>query len=197
LNSLNPDALFDDQTTNSNNILNSVLETQIAYAAYTERQLNEVMATFWFNHFHASTKSTNILRQNITDRQAFEELRLLLNFQLNNRFLLTLILVGQPELNETLKKIPQFEQRIALKYHLSSLSYEEMVQYIHYRLKKAGLSRTVFTSEALELIFKYSEGIPRKINNLCDMGLLVGWSMKSEYVSEQIINNVLNEKKQW
>jgi general secretion pathway protein A len=135
--------------------------------------------------------------QMITDRQAFEELRLLLNFQLNNRFLLTLILVGQPELNETLKKIPQFEQRIALKYHLSSLSYEEMVQYIHYRLKKAGLSRTVFTSEALELIFKYSEGIPRKINNLCDMGLLVGWSMKSEYVSEQIINNVLNEKKQW
>ena len=135
--------------------------------------------------------------QLITDRQSFEELRLLLNFQLNNRFLLTLILLGQPELNDTLKSIPQFEQRIALKYHLSSLVYEEMVKYIEFRLKKAGLSRTVFTSDALELIFEYSEGIPRKINNLCDMGLLVGWSLKSEYVSEQIIKNILEEKKQW
>ncbi|MBN1882201.1 MAG: AAA family ATPase [Deltaproteobacteria bacterium] len=135
--------------------------------------------------------------QLITDRQSFEELRLLLNFQLNNRFLLTLILLGQPELNDTLKSIPQFEQRIALKYHLSSLEYEETVKYIEFRLRKAGLSRTVFTSGALELIYEYSEGIPRKINNLCDMALLMGWSMKSEYVSEHIVNNILNEKRQW
>jgi general secretion pathway protein A len=152
-----------------------------------------------FKNMEADKDSVIIIdeAQIITNRQSFEELRLLLNFQLNNRFLLTLILLGQPELNDTLKSIPQFEQRIALKYHLSSLGYEEMVNYIEFRLKKAGLSRTVFTSEALELIYEYSGGIPRKINNLCDMGLLVGWSLKSEYVSEQIIKNILDEKKQW
>ena len=135
--------------------------------------------------------------QLIQDKDTFEELRLLLNFQLNDRFLLTLILIGQPELKEIVDSIPQFEQRVAIKYHLQNLSYEEMVKYIEFRLRRAGLNRNVFTIEAMEKIFEYSSGTPRKINNICDMGLLVGWNKKGKYVDSSIISNLLSENKNW
>ena len=135
--------------------------------------------------------------QLIQDKDTFEELRLLLNFQLNDRFLLTLILIGQPELKEIVDSIPQFEQRVAIKYHLQNLSYEEMVKYVEFRLRRAGLNRNVFTIEAMENIFEYSSGTPRKINNICDMGLLVGWNKKSKYVDSSIISNLLSENKNW
>ncbi|MBN1573269.1 MAG: AAA family ATPase [Deltaproteobacteria bacterium] len=135
--------------------------------------------------------------QLIETKETFEELRLLLNFQLNDRFLLTLILIGQPELKQIVNSIPQFEQRVAIKYHLQNLSYEEMVKYIEFRLKRAGLNRNVFTIESMEKIFNYSGGTPRKINNICDMGLLVGWNMKSKYVDSSIISNLLSENKNW
>ena len=118
-----------------------------------------------------------------------------LNFQLNNRFLLTLILIGQPELKDLVFLTPQFEQRIAIRYHLTNLSYEEMINYIWFRLKKAGLKRNVFTAEAMEKIYEYSDGIPRKINNICDMGLLVGWSLAAEHVDSKIISTLIDENK--
>ncbi len=133
--------------------------------------------------------------QLIQDRSTFEELRLLLNFQLNNRFLLTLILIGQPELKDLVLLTPQFEQRIAIRYHLTNLSYEEMINYIWFRLKKAGLKRNVFTIEAMQKIYEYSNGIPRKINNICDMGLLVGWSLAAEHVDSKIISTLIDESK--
>ena len=135
--------------------------------------------------------------QLIQDNSTFEELRLLLNFQLNNRFLLTLILIGQPELRDMVHQIPQFEQRIAIKYHLTNLPYDEMIKYLGFRLKRAGMTRNVFTSEAMEKIYNYSEGIPRKVNNICDMGLLIGWSLKNKYVDSSIINNLIDEYKKW
>ena len=135
--------------------------------------------------------------QLVKDKETFEELRLLLNFQLNDRFLLTLLLIGQPELNELVNEIPQFEQRIAMKYHLQNLSFDEMVRYIEFRLKRAGLDKNIFTVEAMEKIFSYSNGTPRKINNICDMGLLVGWSNKSKNVDSTIIGNLLSENEKW
>ncbi len=135
--------------------------------------------------------------QLVKSKETFEELRLLLNFQLNDRFLLTLLLIGQPELKELVSEIPQFEQRVAIKYHLQNLSFDEMVRYIEFRLKRAGVNRNIFTVEAMEKIFNYSNGTPRKINNICDMGLLVGWSDKSKYVDSTIIGNLLSENEKW
>jgi general secretion pathway protein A len=135
--------------------------------------------------------------QLVKSKETFEELRLLLNFQLNDRFLLTLLLIGQPELKELVSEIPQFEQRVAIKYHLQNLSFDEMVRYIEFRLKRAGINRSIFTVEAMEKIFSYSNGTPRKINNICDMGLLVGWSDKSKYVDSTIIGNLLSENEKW
>lgn len=129
-------------------------------------------------------------------RDTFEEIRLLLNFQLNDRFLLTLILIGQPELRDIILGIKQLNQRIAIKYHLNPLSYEDSVTYIGFRLEKAGLAKKkkkIFDQQAVDEIYNYSQGIPRKINNVCDMSLLVGFTAKAKVIDSAIIKKVVEE----
>ena len=131
--------------------------------------------------------------QVIEDERTFEELRLLLNFQMNDRFLLTLILIGQPELREKAKKIPQLSQRIAIKYHLSPPDYNDTIKFIFFRLKTAGLIKSIFSEESLKLIYKASGGIPRKIVNLCDIFLLVGFSYKAPLINSKLVEKVLRD----
>ncbi len=111
----------------------------------------------------------------IHDELLFEELRLLLNFQLNNRFLLTLVLIGQPELNERVLAIKQFAQRISIRYHLGTFNADETAQYVRFRLRSASYVKEIFTPNALLQLFKHSGGIPRNINTLCDLALLIGY----------------------
>lgn len=129
--------------------------------------------------------------QAIEDLETFEELRLLLNFQQNNRFLLTLILIGQPELRARLKALPQLKQRLVLEYHLNPLDEKDCYQYIDHRLRVAGAQREVFDARAKKLIFKHSGGIPRVINGLADTALLVGFSENRTVVDEALIQRIL------
>lgn len=131
--------------------------------------------------------------QAIKDVAIFEELRLLLNFQLNNQFLLTLILIGQSGLRDEAVKIPQLDSRISIRYHLKALDLKETAQYILHRLKIAGMRRNMFTKEAVEKIYEYSGGIPRKINNICDLSLLVGFSKKIELIDSEIIRQLIDD----
>jgi len=123
----------------------------------------------------------------IEDKLIFEELRLLLNFQYKNKFLLTLILLGQPELKEKINNIKQFAQRVAIKYHLSSLSEPETNEYINHRLKVAGAGKPIFDDRSFKVIYEQSGGIPRRINQICDMALLTGFGLHSEMIDEKII----------
>lgn len=129
--------------------------------------------------------------QIIKDKETFEELRLLLNFQLNNKFLLTLMLIGQPELIGKINNIPQLEQRIGIKFHLGALNRTESEEYISYRLSVAGRDEPIFTKEAMALIYDYSQGLPRKINNVCDVALLIGFGQKEEKIDEKILQDVI------
>lgn len=129
--------------------------------------------------------------QIIKDNQTFEELRLLLNFQLNNKFLLTLMLIGQPELIRKINNIPQLEQRVGIKFHLEALNRNESAEYIGYRLSVAGGKGSMFTKGALALVYDYSCGLPRKINNVCDVALLIGFGQKARVIDERILENVI------
>lgn len=129
--------------------------------------------------------------QLIEDREVFEEMRLLLNIQLEDRFLLSIVLVGQPELREKVMEYPQLEQRIALKFHLHRFDYQDSVNYVHHRLKIAGGQAEVFAEETLYLIYKISYGVPRRINNICDQCLLEGFERKVEKIDPEIIRAVL------
>ena len=129
----------------------------------------------------------------LLDESTFEDLRLLLNFQLNNRFLMTIILIGQPELVRKVKNIEQLDQRIAIKYHLTPFDFKETERYIVFRQQKAGGRDNVFSDEAIEKIFEHTGGVPRKINNLCDLSLLIGSSAGENIINKKIVERIISD----
>ena len=133
--------------------------------------------------------------QAIESNTTLEELRLLLNFQLNEEFLVTLILIGQPELREKVVKIKQLDSRISIRYHLQHLDLNDTIKFIIFRLKVAGLKKNIITKEAIEKIYSYTGGVPREINNICDLALLDGFSTKVELIDSKIIQKLIDDKK--
>ena len=125
--------------------------------------------------------------QLIDDENVFEELRLLLNFQTETRFLLTLVLSGQPELKEKLDANKQFSQRVTLSYRLTPLNFEETRKYVTHRLEIAGLAENIFTEKAMELLFERSGGIPRWINNIANMSMLAAFSKGERTITEELV----------
>lgn len=128
----------------------------------------------------------------IDNKQVFEEVRMLLNFQLDDRFLITLLLFGQPELKDKIEENKQLLQRIAMRYHLEGLKKEETSNYIIHRLEVSGGSVSLFTPEALELIYERSNGIPRRINQICDMSLMVGFGKKATELDGKLVQEAID-----
>jgi len=122
--------------------------------------------------------------------QAFEELRLLTNFQLNDRFLLTVVLIGQPELCHRIAEIPQLNQRIAVRAHLGPFTAEETTAYITARMGAATHRTDVFTKEAIAVIYDQSKGIGRLINALCDQCLFAGAVEHVSQIDDRIVQQV-------
>lgn len=131
--------------------------------------------------------------QAIQDKDTLEELRLLLNFQLDNAFLLTIILLGQPELKVMVNNMPQLAQRMAVRYHLVALGEQETQEYIVHRLMVAGVKKAIFNDGAIKLIFTHSQGIPRKINTICDLALLVGYGNGVKVIDEKTIAGIAED----
>ncbi|MFH2144446.1 MAG: AAA family ATPase [Candidatus Omnitrophota bacterium] len=129
----------------------------------------------------------------ITDRQVWEELRLLLNFQMENKFLLTLLILGQPELKEILDSNKQFSQRIAVKFHLTPLSKQETEDYIQHRLEVAGRQEPVFSPKSFDLIYRKSGGIPRRINHICDLAMFAAFGSNLSIINENVVNEVSSD----
>lgn len=129
----------------------------------------------------------------ITSDQAFEELRLLLNFQQEDRFLLTLLLFGQPELRERVETLKPLAQRIAIRCHLGPLSVPETPAYIQHRLKVAGGTEPLFAPEAAAFIHERTGGIPRRINHLCDMALLSGFGKQAAQITLDLVKKTAEE----
>ncbi|MFN0139996.1 MAG: ExeA family protein [Pyrinomonadaceae bacterium] len=123
-----------------------------------------------------------------------EEIRLLLNFESDNAKHLQIVLTGQPELRERLNQpnLRQFKQRVALRCNMHAFpNVEEVDRYITERLLIAGSQQpTIFTPDAVEFLFRCSEGIPRNINNICDNAMLAAYSSGDSTISRQIIEEV-------
>jgi general secretion pathway protein A len=126
----------------------------------------------------------------IEDIHIFEEIRLLLNYQENNKFLLTLILMGQPELKEKVESNKQLLQRIAIRYHLEGLNEEETAHYIEHRLKVAQGSG-IFTPAAMKVVYEQSGGIPRRINQICDMCLFAAFGRHITSITDDIVREAV------
>jgi general secretion pathway protein A len=98
-------------------------------------------------------------RQGVDTVLVIDEVRLLMNYQMNDRFLLTLVLLGQPELRERIACIPQLMQRIAVRYHLERFDVEETRAYVQGRLAAAGRTQRLFTMDAVEAIYRHTGGV--------------------------------------
>jgi len=107
--------------------------------------------------------------------EIFEELRMLLNFQEETHPWFTLVLMGQPELKERVQKHKQFLQRIPIAFHLGPLELKQVGEYVKHRWNVAAESAHPFTQDAITAIYENSGGIPRRINQICDMALMVGF----------------------
>ena len=119
-----------------------------------------------------------------------EEIRLLSNQEYQEYGIMSIFLVGQPELNDHLahERLLPLRQRVAIRYHLQPFSMEDTEKYILFRLTRAGCQQGgIFTPEALRLVHKIGGGVPRLINIICDQALLTGFAEGQPVIGETII----------
>ncbi|MBF0385248.1 MAG: AAA family ATPase [Candidatus Omnitrophica bacterium] len=129
-----------------------------------------------------------------------EQVRLLSNLETEKEKLLQIILVGQPELDDKLKleELRQLNQRISVRYNVPPLEEKEVGEYIEHRIKKASASSEInpsieFTAEAIKSIYKFSDGIPRIINIICDRALLAGYVNETHTFDNRIVHQCIRE----
>lgn len=128
--------------------------------------------------------------------EALEEIRLLSNLEAADSKLLQIVLIGQPELQETLDQhsLRQLRQRIGVSCHLGALSAEEIADYVFYRLEKAGNRQAVtFEDGAFDIIHRYSGGIPRLVNRICDFLLLAAFGEEIRHLPLDLVREVAEE----
>ena len=133
--------------------------------------------------------------QNLTE-DLLEQVRLISNIETDDRKLLQIVLMGQPELRDRLNspRLKQLRQRITVRYHLNALTCAEVGQYIHHRLALAGARGLPnFTTPAVWRVFTYSKGIPRLVNALCDKALLAGYVARSNRINYWMVGRAIRE----
>jgi type II secretory pathway predicted ATPase ExeA len=128
------------------------------------------------------------------ERNVLQELRVLINLTHNNEYLHTFILSGQKVLWDTLQDMPEFWQRLPVRYYFTPLRFEETRELIRYRLNKAGLdvAREIFAEDAIEIIHKYSKGLPRTVIAVSDLALLNGYNDKTRRIGFKEVSKAIN-----
>lgn len=133
--------------------------------------------------------------QNLTN-ELLEQVRLLSNLETDDRKLLQIVLMGQPELRDRLNdpSLRQLRQRITVRYHLSPLKRAELGQYVQHRLSVSGGNGSPqFTFGALWRVFCYSQGIPRLVNAVCDKCLLAGFVEQRGQIDYRLVGRAIRE----
>jgi len=133
------------------------------------------------------------------DPRAVEELRMLSNFQLGNKALLQSFLVGQPELRRILESpsMEQLRQRVTASYHLGPLGFEETQGYVEHRLKHVGwTNRPTFALDAFDSLYRWTGGVPRRLNRLCNRVLLAAFLDGRDHIDGALVERTAEELRQ-
>jgi len=174
-------------------------DLQVAYRPGTKVHLLSQLNDYLIERMQEDKNVILIIdeAQNLTP-SVLEEVRMLSNLETDTEKLMQIILMGQPQLREKLKlkNLEQFRQRIAIRYHLYALNPEETVGYVNHRLgvvSENGGSSTIFSPQALEKVFMFSQGIPRLINYICDSALLSGFVYEKKEIDADLMHEVISE----
>ncbi len=160
-------------------------------------ELISTLNDFLVEQYNAGRKVLLIIdeAQNLS-LKVLEEIRMLSGVETTKEKVLRIILAGQPELNDKLDapELVQLAQRIRLRFHLGALSASEMRAYIHHRLEVAGAAdRQIFAEDTYPLIFRYTGGVPRLVNTLCDTAMLAAFGNDRDHVLLEDLNTSLEE----
>jgi type II secretory pathway predicted ATPase ExeA len=131
--------------------------------------------------------------QLIESSAAFETLRLLMNIAPDGSPAWTLLMAGQPGLLSVLRRMPHWEERFAVKCLLKALTLEETTAYVNHRLKVAGAKRPIVESDAFPTLQELTLGLPRRINRLCDLALLIGYAEEQKTLGADHFESVCRE----
>lgn len=198
-NDRNEIALITNTHLNAKDLLVAILEDlQVDYKPGTKIKLLSQLNDFLIRKMEDGKNVILIIdeAQNLSP-SVLEEVRMLSNLETDTEKLLQIILLGQPQLREKLQKknLEQFIQRISVHYHLYPLTKEETYGYIRHRLSAASQNGTpdVFAPEALDLAYKFSQGVPRLINYVCDNALLSGFVYERREIDGKLMREVIDE----
>lgn len=171
---------------------------QFGFAPFKMKK-GELIATlnqFLVEQYAAGRKVLLIVdeAQNLSLR-VLEEVRLLSGVETTKDKVLRIILAGQPELNDKLDapELVQLAQRIRLRFHLGTLSAEDMRAYIQHRLEVAGADREIFDEDTFAEIFRYTGGVPRLVNTLCDTAMMAAFTNDRDFVESADITSAVEE----
>lgn len=146
--------------------------------------------TFLLEQFAAGTRAVVVLDEaHALPGETLEEVRLLSNFETSQTKLLQVVLVGQPELLERLQahELRQLRQRISLRFQLGPLTFPETVAYMRSRAQAAGGPPALFRPATFVRVYRFSGGIPRLINVLCDQALLAGFVRDHQQIGPELV----------
>jgi len=159
-------------------------------------ELIATLNTFLIEQYAAGRKVLLIVdeAQNLS-LKVLEEIRLLSGVETTKEKVLRIILCGQPDLNDKLDapELVQLAQRIRLRFHLGTLSPAEMSAYIQHRLEVAGADHEIFAADTFGDIFRYSGGVPRLVNTLCDTAMMAAFAGSRDHITRQDIGNAIDE----
>lgn len=191
-------ALLLNPTLSDSQMLRSVCdEFRLQPAKTTKKDLYDTINAFLLRELAANHNVALIIdeAQNLQPR-VLEQIRLLSNLETEKEKLLQIILVGQPELSKLLQRddLVQLKQRVALRHHIPPLAWEEVGDYIRHRLEVAGGDgRIQWTDGALLLIRRYSRGVPRLINIICDKTLLAGYVAETFSITAKLVQRAIED----
>ncbi len=169
----------------------------LKYSNKTKVELHQIFVDFIIEQYAQKRRTVLIVdeAQHMT-ADALEELRMLSNINADKDQVVQVILVGQKELRDTLRRpeLAQFAQRIVVDYHLGPLSADDTREYIHHRIQVAGGRGGLFEDDACFDVHQFSEGIPRLINLLCDTAMVYGYAEDSRTITRKQVQDVVRER---
>jgi len=203
---------FDNATMRSALILNPFLSAQellrsinrefgIAWEGLESAELLDTLNRFLLAENLAGRTVTLVIDEaQHLEPLVLEQIRLISNLETDTDKLIQIVLAGQPELVQLLQKpeLRQFGQRIAVRYHLAAMDFDDTRAYIEHRLEVAGGWRAaIFSLAALKKIYRHSGGIPRLINIVCDRALLIGYIDESRDISGPMATRAISEVREY
>jgi general secretion pathway protein A len=172
-------------------------ELKISYSENPSlKQLTDLISQYLLaNHEQGRNTVLIIDEAQHLKAEVLEQLRLLTNLETDTKKLLQVILIGQPELQQLLKRqeLRQLAQRITARYHLLPLTLEEVSLYVQHRLQVANRFEPLFTAKACKYLHKYSGGIPRLINLLCERALMAGYGQSKVPIDHHMVKQAAVE----